>query len=96
MQRIKDFFKNLFGFFIVVVAIFMWITHFHRDNINMKNQGDRMELNEKSRYLMTVFIHGTIVRYFSPTALLRALKGVKETVPIRISIGILQEIITRR
>jgi hypothetical protein len=79
MQRIKDFLKNFLGFSIVLIAIFMWGARFFGENsTKLKGQGERSEMNDKKLCIMTVFIHGTIVRYFSPTALFRALKGVKK------------------
>lgn len=78
MQRIKDFLKNCLGFLIVIIAIFMWGARFFGENFtNVKGQEERAEMNNKKLCIVTVFIHGTIVRYISPTALFSALKGVK-------------------
>jgi pimeloyl-ACP methyl ester carboxylesterase len=77
MQRIKVFLKNFLGFSIVILAAFLWLSRFLGEGKVSKNgKKERVVMSENKRCVMTVFIHGTIVRYFSPSALIRALKGV--------------------
>ena len=82
MRNVKSIIKNFIGFMVVFLAILIWLPTIVKnvsDFFIAKEKVIIMDKETSSQHcIMTVFVHGTILKYVSPVTLMQVLKENKE------------------